>query len=103
MSLILFGYLAAYPTMWILAAVVGVAAGVAFAHYTNLPKGRSALAIAVLASVILVGSKLLYLAELSLYPRDDYVPLSERGWLHGFRIPGGILLLSRKRLAGCCS
>ena len=51
------------------------------------------LALAICGALILVGAKLLYVAESVLCPLDDYVPSDGRGALHGFRIPGGIVLL----------
>jgi phosphatidylglycerol:prolipoprotein diacylglycerol transferase len=50
--------------------------------------------VALAALAVLVGSKLLYLAEARLYPLDDYVPHASQSLQHGFRIPGGMLLLA---------
>lgn len=84
-----------YPLMWAVAAGLAIGVGAWIAHRSgDFPPGRSAVAIALLAVSVLVGSKLLYLAEARFYLYDDYVPLAARGVLHGFRIPGGILLLA---------
>jgi phosphatidylglycerol---prolipoprotein diacylglyceryl transferase len=48
----------------------------------------------VLFGFVLAGSKLLYLLEAATFPHADYVPDAFRGLQHGFRIPGGILLLA---------
>jgi prolipoprotein diacylglyceryltransferase len=58
------------------------------------PRGRSALALALCALSILLGSKLLYLVEAQLFPNDGYLSPELRTALNGFRIPGGIALLA---------
>jgi len=55
---------------------------------------KSFVAFLGFAALILAGAKFLYLAEAALFPLDDYVPPEHRGPLHGFRIPGGIVLLA---------
>ena len=91
---LLFHAIPFYFVMWICAATAGVAAGTRCAVRAGFPPGRSATALILLAFSILVGSKLLYLAEAHWFPFDDYVPLEFRGPLHGFRIAGGIVLLA---------
>jgi phosphatidylglycerol---prolipoprotein diacylglyceryl transferase len=76
------------------AALTGLMLGGYVAARSGFPAGRSTVAIALLAVSILLGSKLLYLAEARWFPFDDYVPIELRGSLHGFRIPGGIVLLA---------
>jgi prolipoprotein diacylglyceryltransferase len=80
--------------MWGIAAVVCISVGTRMAVGAGFPKGRSFAALILCALAILAGSKLLYLLEATFFPHDDYVPLEARGLLHGFRIPGGILLLA---------
>jgi len=91
---LLFRLIPLYFVMWGLAAVTCIGGGSALAARTGFPRGRSALALTLLAVSILAGSKLLYLLEASWFPFDDYVPWEMRGTLHGFRIPGGILVLA---------
>ncbi|MFQ5667989.1 MAG: hypothetical protein ACE5I7_16360, partial [Candidatus Binatia bacterium] len=90
----LFDSIPLYFVMWGCAAFTGVGVGTLVAVRAGFPASRSAVALAVLAGSILLGSKLLYLAEAHCFPFDDYVPVELRGWLHGFRIPGGMLLLA---------
>jgi phosphatidylglycerol:prolipoprotein diacylglycerol transferase len=90
----IFDVVPAYFTMWGLAAVVCIGLGVFLAVRHEYPVGRSIVALLSFALLILIGSKLLYLVEAALFPLDDYVPPGMRGLLHGFRIPGGILLLA---------
>jgi phosphatidylglycerol:prolipoprotein diacylglycerol transferase len=91
---LLFDTIPLYFLAWVCAAVTGIALGARTAGRAGFPVGRSAGGIALLALSILVGSKLLYLAEALWFPFDDYVPTELRGSLHGFRIPGGIVLLA---------
>lgn len=86
-----FGTLSVYFLMWISAATVCGSLAVWWAARAGFPLGRSIVAIVILTVAILVGSKLLYLAEHRFFPFDDYAPEEARGMLHGFRIPGGIL------------
>ncbi len=88
------GTLPVYSLMWAVAVTVCLVLGARIGVAGGLPAGRSAMAIALLASSILIGSKLLYLTEAWLSPHDDYVPQVARGLLHGFRIPGGMLALA---------
>jgi phosphatidylglycerol:prolipoprotein diacylglycerol transferase len=80
--------------MWATAALVCLPLGVWLARREGFPWRRSLIALALLSGVILGGAKLLYLLEVQLCPDDDYVPAVYRGVAHGFRIPGGILLLA---------
>lgn len=91
---LLFDTIPLYLLAWVCAAVTGIALGARTAGRAGFPVGRSAVGIALLALSIIVGSKLLYLAEARWFPFDDYVPPEVRGSLHGFRIPGGILMLA---------
>ncbi len=88
------GTLPVYPLMWAVAVTVCLALGARSGAAEGFPVRRSAVAIALLASSILIGSKLLYLTEAWLSPHDDYVPPFARGLLHGFRIPGGMLAVA---------
>jgi len=91
---LLFGAVPLYFLTWVTAALTGVIVGAVFASRAGYPACRSAIALALLALSILVGSKALYLAEAQFFPFDDYVPPDLRGIAHGFRIPGGILALA---------
>jgi len=91
---LLLGSLPFYYVMWACAIIIGVGVGSHRAVRAGFPAGRSLLAFVLVAASILLGSKLLYLAEASLFPADDYVPLQARNIFHGFRIPGGILFLA---------
>jgi prolipoprotein diacylglyceryltransferase len=88
------GHVPLYFLMWLCAATMVVALGAGMATRGGFSASRTSGALLVLAGVILGGAKLLYLAETRFFPFDDYVPLEVRGALHGFRIPGGILLLA---------
>lgn len=91
---LLFNSIPLYFVMWSVAAGVALAVGARITAASGFPADRSVMAIALLATAILCGSKLLYSAEARFFPFDDYVPAEMRGALHGFRIPGGILLLA---------
>lgn len=82
-----------YFAMWALAAIVSIPVGVRLTSGRGLSIYRSGVALIWCALLILVGSKLMYLAESALFPTDDYVPAQLRGPFHGFRIPGGMILL----------
>ena len=87
-----------YFLFWGVAAVFGVSVGVMRATAAGFPRGRSFAALLAFTLAILLGSKLLFVVEHTLFPWDDPAPqgqesLAEVLW-HGFRIPGGILLLA---------
>ena len=86
-------HLPLYFVMWFCAAGFGIGIGIVDARRAGFPTRRSLAALALAAVIVACGSKLLYLLETRFLPLDDYVPLEARGMLHGFRIPGGILLL----------
>ncbi len=92
----LFGF-QSYFLFWLVAAFFGIAGGMRLTRRAGLPAGASFVALCLLAVSILVGSKLLFLVEHSLYPLDDPDPMAQntlRGFWHGFRIPGGLLLMA---------
>jgi phosphatidylglycerol---prolipoprotein diacylglyceryl transferase len=91
---LLFDAIPLYFAAWVCAAITALVLGACVAAHSEFPAGRSMVGIALLAVSILLGSKLLYLAEARWFPFDDYVPTELRGSLHGFRIPGGIVLLA---------
>ena len=80
--------------MWGVACLVCVPLGAWLGVRAGFPAGKSFVAFLGFAGLILLGAKLLYVAEVLLFPLDDYVPYKYRGPLHGFRIPGGVLLLA---------
>ncbi len=82
-----------YFVMWGCAIVAGVGGGTIAAARAGFSIYRSVAALLLITVILMAGSKLLYTAEAHWFPSDDYVPLRARGLLHGFRIPGGILLL----------
>jgi prolipoprotein diacylglyceryltransferase len=90
-----------YYAAWLLAAVCGIAIGVRIAKHNAFPLRSSAIGLASSVITILVGSKALYLLEARFFPHDDYVPGEMRGLLHGFRIPGGILLMGLTTVPVC--
>lgn len=94
MAPFLFDFASTYFVMWGCAFTFALLVGTALAVRSGHPTLQSAAALALLAALILTGSKLLYLAEAYIYPQEDYVPLGFRGAQHGFRIPGGILALA---------
>jgi phosphatidylglycerol:prolipoprotein diacylglycerol transferase len=87
-----------YFSFWGVAAVFGIWTGVRLARRAGFATAPSVAALVVLALALVVGSKLFYLAEYALFPADDPLPLGQddlAGALrHGFRIPGGMLLLA---------
>ncbi len=88
----------AYFIFWLVAAVFGIGSGMQLTRRAGFPALPSFVALCVFAFAILLGSKLLYLVEFSVFPSDDPVPMPQNSlgallW-HGFRIPGGILLLA---------
>ena len=91
---LLFDAVPVYFVMWACAAVTAVVVGGYLGARAGFPAARSAVAIVLLAFSVLAGSKLLYVAEAYWFPFDDYVPQSVRTPFHGFRIPGGVLLLA---------
>jgi phosphatidylglycerol:prolipoprotein diacylglycerol transferase len=92
----LFG-MSAYFQLWILAAIFGIGEGLRLLRRAGFRTGPALLALCLLAVVILLGSKLLFVVEYRLLPYDDPVlmPQSTASELlrHGFRIPGGIVLM----------
>jgi phosphatidylglycerol---prolipoprotein diacylglyceryl transferase len=93
----LFG-LQTYFMAWVVAGVVGIWTGMRLARRHGLPLRQCFWALVACSVTILIGSKLLYLAEHALYPLDDPDPMLQAqvagfAW-HGFRIPGGMLLLT---------
>lgn len=87
-----------YFLMWGAAAVLGVGVGLRLARSAGFPGGKSLGALLILALCIVVGSKFLFLAESVLFPLDDVLPTPQSGWpavlSHGFRNPGGLVLLA---------
>jgi phosphatidylglycerol:prolipoprotein diacylglycerol transferase len=98
---LLFGALPSYAAMWAIAAATCITVGSLYARRAGFALRQSAAALALLALSILLGSKLLWLAESYWYPEDDYVPLALRGLIHGFRIPGGIVMLALATPIAC--
>jgi phosphatidylglycerol:prolipoprotein diacylglycerol transferase len=86
-----------YFVFWPIAAVFGIWTGMRLARRAGFPPLRSFVALCLSAFWIFVGSKLLYLVEFRLFPFDDPFPAPQDTasllFLHGFRIPGGILLM----------
>lgn len=86
-----------YFVFWPIAAVFGIWTGMRLARRAGFTALRSFVALCLSAIWIFVGSKLLYLVEFGMFPFDDPVPMPQNSpslllW-HGFRIPGGILLM----------
>jgi len=93
----LFG-LRTYFLCWLLATVCAILTGVRLAQRAGFPARRAVLAIGLSAVTIVVGAMLLFLLEHVLFPFDDSAPFPQDSlrallW-HGFRLPGGILLLA---------
>jgi len=87
----------AFVAMWIVAAVCGIGVGTQLARREGFPLWRSVVALACFAVTILLGSKLQYILEHLVFPVDDPAPAGAsalQAFWHGFRIPGGILLLA---------
>jgi prolipoprotein diacylglyceryltransferase len=88
-----FGQLSSYFMMWVAATIVCGMVGAKMAIEDGSPVKRLAVG-AFLFGLVIVGAKLHYLAESILFPGDDFVPPELRNLSHGFRIPGGILLVA---------
>lgn len=90
--------LTTYFVLWLVGAIVGVSVAVRDARRAGFPLRVSVLGACTIAVTILLGSKLLYLTEHALYPHDAALPWQQddlRTLLrYGFRIPGGILLMT---------
>jgi phosphatidylglycerol:prolipoprotein diacylglycerol transferase len=95
-----------YFSFWGVAAVLGIWAGVRLARRDGFSPRPALAALAVAALAIVIGSKLLYLGEYLLFPADDPLPLGQDDFAgamrHGFRIPGGMLLLAAVLPLACC-
>lgn len=89
---LLFGTVPSYFAMWGVAALIGVVVGSLLAIRDGQPIRRLLVGFSLFALLIL-GSKLLYGVESAFFPEDDYVPHEYRSAVHGFRIPGGMLLV----------
>ena len=83
-----------YFVCWAVAVLVCLPLGIFLSSRTGYDWRVATVAFFGFAALVALGSKLLYLCEAALFPFDDYVPAEHRGWLHGFRIPGGIMLLA---------
>jgi prolipoprotein diacylglyceryltransferase len=85
--------------MWGLAAVVCSPTAVWLAERSGFPRGRSILAVALLAVALVLGSKALFIIDFRLSPAGDLrfakFPEGIASFLaHGFRIPGGFILMA---------
>jgi phosphatidylglycerol:prolipoprotein diacylglycerol transferase len=93
----LFGF-TSYFLCWAIGAVVGISTSTVCGRRAGYAAWKAAVGATVFAAAIVLGSKLLFLAEHATLPAD--APLSWRGAdfeavaRNGFRIPGGILLIS---------
>jgi phosphatidylglycerol:prolipoprotein diacylglycerol transferase len=93
---VLFG-LRTYYLSWLLGTVGTIWIGMRLARHRQIP-ARQVFSVLLLSCVtVLLGAKLLYLAEYVFFPYDDGLPIPQTtlhalAW-HGFRIPGGMLLL----------
>jgi hypothetical protein len=90
---LLFDAVPLYFVMWACAIVTAVAVGARLGARAGFSAGRSAVAMTLLALSVLVGSKLLYVAEAYWFPGDDYVPQSVRTSSHGFPVTVGTNVL----------
>ena len=98
---LLFGVWPSYLAMWAVAAVIGLGGALLVARRHDFPVGRTFIAIGCALLSAVLGSKLLYLAESWVYPNEDYVPIAIRNAAHGFRIPGGVLLVAMTTVPVC--
>jgi phosphatidylglycerol:prolipoprotein diacylglycerol transferase len=93
----LFGSLT-YLFLWLGAALAGVAVFMHDARRLRLPAWQCFVAAWAMVLTVVLGSKLLFLLEYLIFPADTVSPWEQgaSGQLlrYGFRIPGGILLMS---------
>ena len=102
---VLFG-LRTYYLSWLAAAVCAMWIGLRSTRTAGLPPRRAFVLLLLCSITVLLGAKLLYLAEYQFFPNDDGMRLPQTtlyalAW-HGFRIPGGVVLLAAV-LPGLCS
>jgi phosphatidylglycerol:prolipoprotein diacylglycerol transferase len=94
-----------YYLSWVVAVVCTVWIGTRLAQRAGYATRTAATLLFVCSVSVIVGAKLLYLAEYVLFPLDDGLPIAQTTlhallW-HGFRIPGGIVLLAVALPLGC--
>lgn len=87
-----------YFLSWVVAATCAIGVGLHLARRAGFPPRRSLLVLLLMAVAIVVGSKMLFVVEHTFFPYDDPVPAGQEGLFnsgrHGFRIPGGIVLMA---------
>ncbi len=87
-----------YLLLWLAAALVAVVVFMADARRLRLPAWRCFVAAWGAVFTVVLGSKLLFLLEYLIFPGDTVQPWEHEVRIellrYGFRIPGGILLLS---------
>jgi len=86
--------ISSYFFMWGVAGVVALTLGLAITRLRGNSSVKRMVVGVLLVGSILLGARVLYVAESHLYPDQDYVPEGLRGMAHGFRIPGGVALLA---------
>ena len=93
----LFG-LPTYYLSWLVGTLLTTWLALRVARREGLPSGQLFVIVLLGCLSVIVGSKLLYLLEHWLFPLDDGLPIAQASmpnlaW-HGFRIPGGMVLLA---------
>lgn len=87
-----------YFTFWIIAAAAAILVALSMTTEAGLPRRASLATLILLAVVIIIGSKLYFLAGYFFFPSIE-AQLAEQQDLRtilrqGYRIPGGILLMA---------
>lgn len=86
-----------YPIIWLIAAVISIALGYYFARQRGFAARPTIMTLVLCALSIVVGAKLWFILEHLVFPSDDPLPSGASGLgallRHGFRLPGGILLM----------
>lgn len=88
------GGVSTYFLSWGVGFLLSVSVAIFVIPKERFARARSLVALVLLGLTVLTGAKLWYFIEAAWFPDADYVPQALRGVGHGFRIPGGIVLLA---------
>jgi phosphatidylglycerol---prolipoprotein diacylglyceryl transferase len=93
----IFGMQTYFP-MWAVTTALAMWVALRLSLVAGFPPARSLVAFCMLAPTMIVGSKLLFLAEHAVFPQDDPFQISQDSvssiLQYGFRNPGGLVLFA---------